>query len=325
MIIKPLVSICSLTYNHENYISQALEGFLMQKTTFPIEIIIHDDASTDNTTNIIREYENKYPDIIKPIYQNENQWSKGIRPSSTYVWPCTKGKYIALCEGDDYWTDPYKLQKQVDFMEANTEYSMCFHLVENFYQDGSKPSFIYPYKKRQQPIYSLQDVLKYFFINTCSVIYRLDNKILPEWFSKHMLGDYTLHLLYADKGKIRLIPEVMARYRIHSGGIWSSRSGKDTINKLNDLINLLNDFDKHTKNKHSNDINRRILKLKKAVVHLLLDNKKTNEAVIALSKVSSCMTSIDKIRYQLHLNFPILYTLLKRLKTLISIILCKFI
>jgi len=107
----PIVSICCITYNHEKYIRDAIEGFLMQKTLFPIEILIHGDASTDKTADIIKEYEVKYPDIIKPIYQTENQFSKGVSISATYQFPRARGKYIAICEGDDYWTDPHKLQK----------------------------------------------------------------------------------------------------------------------------------------------------------------------------------------------------------------------
>lgn len=109
---EPLVSICCITYNHAPYIRQCLEGFLIQKTTFPFEILIHDDASTDGTADIIREYEARYPHLIKPIYQVENQYSKGTKISSTYNYPRAKGKYIALCEGDDYWTDPLKLQNK---------------------------------------------------------------------------------------------------------------------------------------------------------------------------------------------------------------------
>jgi len=101
----PLVSICCLTYNHAPYIRDAIEGFLMQKTNFPVEILIHDDASTDGTADIIREYETRYPDIIKPIYQTENQYSKGVKISWEYQFSRARGKYIALCEGDDYWTD----------------------------------------------------------------------------------------------------------------------------------------------------------------------------------------------------------------------------
>lgn len=123
----PLVSICCITYNHEPYIVQTLDGFLMQKTSFPFEILIHDDASTDRTADIIREYEKKFPKIIKPIYQKENQYSKGNRDIlASFVYPRAKGKYIALCEGDDYWIDENKLQMQVNFLENNPEYGMCY-------------------------------------------------------------------------------------------------------------------------------------------------------------------------------------------------------
>lgn len=123
----PLVSISCITYNHEPYIAQTLDGFLMQKTSFPFEILIHDDASTDRTADIIREYEKKFPNLIKPIYQKENQYSKGFTSvSAAWNFPRAQGKYIALCEGDDYWIDENKLQMQVDFLENNPEYGMCY-------------------------------------------------------------------------------------------------------------------------------------------------------------------------------------------------------
>ena len=129
-----LVSICCITYNHAPFIRQCLNGFVMQKTKFPFEILIHDDASTDGTQEIIREYEQKYPDIIKPIYQAENQYSKGIKINLTYNLPRAKGKYIAFCEGDDYWTAPDKLQKQVDFLESHLDYVMCSHRYRLYFQ-----------------------------------------------------------------------------------------------------------------------------------------------------------------------------------------------
>jgi glycosyltransferase involved in cell wall biosynthesis len=122
----PLVSICCETYNHEKYIRDAIDGFLMQKTDFAYEIIIHDDASTDQTADIIRSYADNNPNII-PILQAENQHSKGVRILSTFVYPIVRGKYIALCEGDDYWTDPGKLQKQIDYMEEHPECTLCVH------------------------------------------------------------------------------------------------------------------------------------------------------------------------------------------------------
>ncbi len=120
-----LVSICCITFNHEKYIGKTLEGFLMQKTNFSFEILIHDDASTDSTANVIREYEAKYPHIIKPIYQTENQFSKGIRSMyGVFNFPRASGKYIAMCEGDDYWIDENKLQSQADFLEQNEDYGL---------------------------------------------------------------------------------------------------------------------------------------------------------------------------------------------------------
>lgn len=124
----PLVSICCITYNHAQFIWKCLDAFLMQQTDFPIEILIHDDCSTDGTTEIIREYEAKYPDLIFPLYEEENQYQQGKAAEiDFYNYRRARGKYIAYCEGDDYWTDPLKLKKQVDFMEANSEYSVCFH------------------------------------------------------------------------------------------------------------------------------------------------------------------------------------------------------
>ena len=133
----PLVSVCCNTYNHEKYVGDAIEGFLMQKTVFAIEILIHDDASTDNTANIIREYAQKCPSLIFPILQKENQYSKGIKALRTFIYPLARGEYIARCEGDDYWTDPYKLQKQVGFLEQNKEYVVSYHNVDIVDKDNN--------------------------------------------------------------------------------------------------------------------------------------------------------------------------------------------
>ena len=135
---EPLVSIICDAFNQEAYIATCLEGFINQKTDFPFEVLIHDDASTDNTAAIIREYENKYPHIINPVYQTENKYSKGIGIWFTYQFPRVKGKYIALCEGDDYWSDPLKLQKQVDFLEANPEYGLCYTKTNVYFQSTNE-------------------------------------------------------------------------------------------------------------------------------------------------------------------------------------------
>ena len=133
----PLVSIVCTTYNHERYIRQALDGFIMQKCNFPIEIIVHDDASTDGTSKIILEYAKKYS-IINSILQTENQWSKGIATWKYLFTDVAKGKYIAICEGDDYWIDPLKLQKQVDFLEANSNYGLVLTDINIFHQKNQR-------------------------------------------------------------------------------------------------------------------------------------------------------------------------------------------
>lgn len=134
----PLLSVRCITYNQEQYISQALDGFLMQKTNFPFEVIVHDDASNDRTADIIREYEKKFPKIIKPIYETENQYSKADGSLARIVNAACKGKYIAFCEGDDYWIDEKKLQMQVDFLEKNPEYGMCYTDVDIFIENENR-------------------------------------------------------------------------------------------------------------------------------------------------------------------------------------------
>ena len=152
------VSINCTTYNQEMYIAEAIESFLMQKTTFSYEILIHDDASTDNTREIIKKYEEKYPDIIKPIYQSENKYSKGVKVGYEYNFKRARGKYIALCEGDDYWTDPYKLQKQVDYMEANPDCTLCMHSVDLINgKNQKKIGMVRPYKSNT--ISSVEDII----------------------------------------------------------------------------------------------------------------------------------------------------------------------
>ena len=215
-----LVSICCATYNHAQFIRQCLDGFIMQKTTFPIEVLIHDDASTDDTADIIREYEKKYPEIIKPIYQIENQYSKGISISRIYNFPRAKGKYIALCEGDDYWIDEYKLQKQIDFLEENDDYSICFHSVKIY--DENKKEFINNTIPNVSKITDIKILATGNYINTPSTVYRNIDRVFKDIsnFPNFGPGDYIHHMLFAKYGKIYKFSEDMAVYRLHKNGVW---------------------------------------------------------------------------------------------------------
>ncbi|MBC7388828.1 MAG: glycosyltransferase [Opitutaceae bacterium] len=223
----PLVSICCVTYNHEKYIGKTLDGFISQQTKFHFEVLVHEDASTDGTAGILKEYEIKYPNIFRCVYQTENQFLKQ-NTLTDLLFQMAKGKYIALCEGDDYWTDPYKLQKQVDFLEANKDYVICFHNTEERYENSEKPSFLYC-REDQKETSTLEDLLYLSnFIPTCSVIFKnnLFNSF-PKWFSDLGMGDWVIHILNSQYGKIKYINEVMGVHRIHSEGVWS----KNTIDK----------------------------------------------------------------------------------------------
>lgn len=211
-----MVTIQCITYNHEPYIRQCMEGFVMQKANFRFEAIVHDDASTDGTVAIIREYAEKYPDIIKPIYETENQYSKhGFNGVFKIINKHTHGKYVALCEGDDYWIDPLKLQKQVDFLEVNPEYSMCctdcYRYVQKTGEKIYKPHTL-------KTTITLEDLLCKNVVSTLTVLYRRNfmagyDKLLlkmPPW----PMGDYPVWIWLASKGPICRISEITAVYRI---------------------------------------------------------------------------------------------------------------
>lgn len=205
------------------FIRDCLDGFVMQKTNFPFEVIIHDDASTDGTADIIREYAKKYPDIIKPILQTENQWKKGVSIGPVYTWPKVQGEYVAMCEGDDYWTDPYKLQKQVDFLDAHPDYSVCFHPVRVVWDDKRMPDYFFPTKEHRfnKTELELSDLLKRNFIQTNSVVYRWRKECVDIFPWGILPGDWYMHLLHAQVGKIGFLPDVMAVYRRNAGGVWT--------------------------------------------------------------------------------------------------------
>lgn len=220
----PVVSICCVAYNHVHFIRQCLDGFVMQKTNFPFEVLIHDDASTDGTQDIIREYEAKYPDIIKPIYQKENQYSKGVRVSLVYNFSRVRGKYVALCEGDDYWTDPYKLQKQVDFLEAHPDYVMCSHQFNRYWQaDGRLEEIADPHFKGAD--YDLLNLIGgRWLTQTLTVMYRRSALNLQDYEKYGMSMDMILFYALLKHGKGYCLPDVMAVYRYHKGGVWSEVS-----------------------------------------------------------------------------------------------------
>lgn len=233
----PLVSILCLSYNHEAYLYKCLEGFVMQKCTFPFEVIIHDDASTDKSQNIIREYTKNHPNIFHPIYQTENQFSQHIPIVTRYMIPIAKGKYLAFCEGDDYWTDPFKLQKQFSFLEAHLDYSICIHGCQLY--DEGKGMYIndQSYIKIPQTL-TISDLLYNPFMIASSTLFYRKNAVAEEKRTRmgesvNVNGDTITLFLYAEHGKIGFIPEIMSVYRIGTG-LWSS--GNELFRNIASLI-----------------------------------------------------------------------------------------
>ena len=227
----PLVSIRCITYNHEKYIRDALEGFVMQKTNFKFEAIVHDDASTDNTAAIIEEYAKKYPDIIKPIFETENQYSKKDGSLSRIMNAACKGKYIAMCEGDDYWTDPYKLQKQVDFLESHPDYSMCFHQVKI---ETEKEDLKQLYQNLEEREYNHNEILETWTVPTCSAMIKNEifNNVPRD--TRFIASDIILFLSATKYGRIYCLSDIMGVYRRSSSGM--TLSYIKNINNYNRVI-----------------------------------------------------------------------------------------
>jgi glycosyltransferase involved in cell wall biosynthesis len=215
----PKVSVSVVTYNHEAYIAQAVEGVLMQDFV-EWELVIGDDCSTDGTTRIVEEYAAAHPDSIRALETDHNL---GMMTNFKRVYESCTGEYVALLDGDDYWTSPEKLRKQVEFLDANPDCAICFHNVLVTYEDGSgmEP---YPFNdSSQKRVSTIEDLLRGNFMQTCSVMFRRDLfGPLPDWLFGLQLGDWPLHVLNAQYGWVGYIDEVMASYRVHGDGVWST-------------------------------------------------------------------------------------------------------
>lgn len=216
---QPLVSILCHCFNHEEYLEDALNGFLMQKTDFPWEVLLHDDASTDKSIEIIQRYVSLYPRIIKPIFQKENQYSKGLKPSF-FTTKVAQGKFFAFCEGDDYWLDENKLQIQADFLNENPSYSVCGH--DAFTVENEQVVKLSKLPERLKKDVNGELLAKGWFVLTLTAMFRRDYDIFPEEQRKTLNGDTFMFSRLGKVGKYKFMKELLpGAYRVHSGGIWS--------------------------------------------------------------------------------------------------------
>jgi len=248
------VTVSLVTYNHERFIAKALNSILMQETNFPYEIIVGEDDSQDRTREIVQEYKRRYPDKIR-LFLNSRDNVIFINNKPTGRWNFinnlkhAEGEYIAVLDGDDYWTSPHKLQKQVDFLNSHPECSVCFHDVEMVDNKEQLMQVLSPKKKKE--IYTLNDLLKGNFIPACSVMFRRGLfGSYPEWIYTFPIADWPLHILNAHYGEIGHICEVMGVYRNHGEGIWNSIEEIDQIrNNLEMSRNLVRHLDPRFKNR----------------------------------------------------------------------------
>lgn len=292
-----IVSVLCTAYNHEKFIKDAIESVVNQKTDFRYEVIIHDDASTDRTAEIIEEYEKKYPHMIKTILQKENQLQKGSNICKEYLFPQAKGKYIAFCECDDYWTDENKLQRQVDFLEAHREYSMCMHnavklnyvtgekkLLDTFAEDGT-------YTQEEQILAGLGTDFPAF----ASYLLRAEwlNNI-PDFFFESKVLDYPIRQYYAHCGKVYYFKKPMSVYRVFTPNSYMKKTSKDQLfynDYTLEMINFFEKFNIYTGQKFNHILEDKIISDYLGFCSSITENeglKKAFEKGLNVSRVKEC-------------------------------------
>jgi glycosyltransferase involved in cell wall biosynthesis len=214
----PKVSVLIITYNHERFIAQALESVLMQNVDFSFEIVIGEDKSPDGTLKVVEKYQRQHPDKIRLIARERNLGSGNF--VATYA--ACRGRYVAILEGDDYWTSSEKLQIQAQALDTHADWVLCFHGAQVVYDDGREPQYMFPPGRRE--VFSLDDLLRANFIPTCSAMLR--NRVVvdfPPWYASLAMGDWPFFILLAQHGQLGYLDRVMGAYRVHSGGIWTNK------------------------------------------------------------------------------------------------------
>lgn len=308
------VTVVCRTYNHERYIRQCLESLVSQETDFNYEIIVHDDASTDATASIVKEFEEKYPNLVKPIYQKENQYQKKVDTYKEWILPKSKGEFLAMCEGDDFWTDPKKLQKQYDFMSQHPEYSLCGHGAYYANEDGSLLSGRYFTAAEETKTIPTEEVLGGWKMATASLMYRKDLRAAatPIPFKGDCPnGDFALAVYMALHGKVYYINDLMCAYRRVSVGSlgwnWRMDPEKAKAAKIK-FLEMLDRIDAYSEYKYHNIIEN-FKKDEQFQLHLLCGNYKEAKKD---KEHFSTFSSKRKIKLFLRSYFPKIYYFLKK-------------
>lgn len=319
------VSVVCLAYNHENYIRECLDSIINQITTFKFEVIIHDDASTDNTANIIREYEKKYPKNIKAIYQKENQYSRGIAIIENHMLDNARGKYIAFCECDDKWTDLKKLQRQYEYMETHIECSMCVHNTVIHDLNCMREDITFN-SWNTEHILNQNEVFMDWKVHTSAYFIKKEAAYRPPEFRKYWFGDYVRLTLAFVEGAIVSLPYVMSQYNygvvtgaLHAVDYSKLKERKEHVLDRKEYLEKLN---QQTNGKFRDIINKRILLTELDAASLneqdvIMHSRDKNEIIEAVKKISrteeykkyvSTLKGIDKIKENIKYKGYILYS-----------------
>ncbi len=310
----PVVSVLVPTYQHASYIERCLEGVLMQVTGFPVEILVGEDESSDGTREICQRYAEQYPERIRLFLgQRKDVIPIMGRPSGRrnllQLLGEARGRYIALCEGDDYWTDELKLQKQVDLMESNVHWSACFHRVRVSYEQGQNGEDVdFPVGVTKQE-HVTEDVLDSWFVPTCSLLYRNDPPLeMPDWIRTTLSADIPLLLLLSLRGPIGYLSDVMGVYRIHGAGL-SRTSAHQGYDKVRGMAHLYELFNAHTGFRYNDRVREAFIK----EVRMHLPEAKELAALKAAQVPP--LTLVDRAYYFTWVRLPVLRPLLDRIRS----------
>jgi len=290
---QPLVSICCTTYNHDAFISMALDGFLMQKTDFSFEILIRDDCSTDNTAEIIREYVKKYPHIIKPIYETENQFSKGVK-AMPILYRQALGEYIALCEGDDYWTDPLKLKKQYSVFKGSGNISICFHSAEELDCSKGTRKVICKHFSSDKKVL-IDDVIsgRGGYMPTASIMFKNTYvSEMVETFEGAPIGDYFMQVYMSSLGGVYFLSDSMCVYRRNSIGGWTSRQ-KEQSARQSYYLEMVSAIDTFAQNFEDVKLKEQLYLVLRFYAQSYIGSSRGYKKIVAFYKLTRALKSLS--------------------------------
>lgn len=307
-----MVSVICTVYNHERYIRQCLDSLVTQETSFGYEVLVHDDASRDNSAEIIREYAQKFQSVVIPVFQKENQYSKGINPIHILLNKA-RGKYVAVCEGDDFWVSQDKLEKQVDFMEGHSEYSLCVHAAYYAREDGTlDPSKKFKAYDTEKTV-STEEILSGWKFATNSILYRREARKDLEipYQQKCSSGDFATLVYLALQGKVYYMADVMSAYRVESIGSlnWTWKKNPDKyIQSRIEFANMLRRIDAYTSGAYHQTINRNIEQVEFSVAYASgdLPEAKKNKALY------DKLEMVKKVKMYVQYYFPGIYEVIAR-------------